>query len=185
MSDSNHRPDGSASAVFFDVLRILLGWSFLWAFFDKLFGLGFGTCRAADSSSIDFFCKASMIKGGSPTYGFLEFATKGSHTGGLFSWMASSSPNSIGLADALFMLALLLLGVALMTGVGVRTAGVGGALLMFFMFLAADVWPENNPVNSSHIIEMVALLGVASMGAHKLSLRDKVIKIFPFVAEIP
>ena len=38
---------------------------------------------------------------------------------------------------------------------------LGGAILMFFMFLAADVWPENNPVNSSHVIEMVAFIGIA------------------------
>ena len=60
------------------ILRLLLGWSFLWAFLDKMFGLGFATCRASDSSSIDYACDAAMIQGGSPTYGFLTFATEGS-----------------------------------------------------------------------------------------------------------
>ena len=116
-------------------LRILLGWSFLWAFLDKFFGLGFSTCRAGDSSSIDYACDAAMIKGGSPTYGFLNFATQGSHTGDLFDWMASSGPDSINLADLGFMAVLLLGGVALMLGIGVRLAAVGGAILMAFMFL--------------------------------------------------
>jgi thiosulfate dehydrogenase [quinone] large subunit len=154
------------------VLRLLLGWSFFWAFIDKMFGLGFATCRAEDSSSIDFMCDAAMIKGGSPTFGFLTFGTEASHTGGLFSWMAPSAPDSINLADIGFMAALLLGGVALLLGVGVRYAAIGAAVLMAFMFLAGDVWPEQNPVNSSHVIEMVAFLGIASVGPGGFSLQN-------------
>ena len=153
-------PGGNVSLWAWTWLRILLGWSFLWAFLDKFFGLGFATCRG-DAGSIDFFCDAAMINGGSPTYGFLTFATQGSHTGGLFDWLASGAPDSIGFADIAFMAALLFGGLALMLGIGVKLAGIGGAILMFFMFLAADVWPENNPVNSSHVIEMVAFIGIA------------------------
>jgi thiosulfate dehydrogenase (quinone) large subunit len=152
------------------VLRILLGWSFFWAFIDKFFGLGFATCRL-ESGAIDFGCDAAMMNGGSPTYGFLNFATQGSHTGGLFDWMAPAAPDAINIADVLFMAALLLAGLALMLGIAVRIAAVGGALLMLFMFLAADVWPENNPVNSSHVIEMVAFLGIATVGPGRFSLQ--------------
>jgi thiosulfate dehydrogenase [quinone] large subunit len=152
------------------LLRLLLGWSFLWAFLDKMFGLGFATCRL-DDGVIDFGCDAAMMAGGSPTYGFLTFATQGSHTGAWFEWMASSSPDSINLFDVLFMLALLLGGLALMLGIGVRIAAIGGAILMAFMFLAGDVWPENNPINSSHIIEMVAFLGIAYVGPGPFSLQ--------------
>ncbi len=161
------------------VLRLLLGWSFLWAFLDKLFGLGFSTCRAAESSDIDFFCDAAMINGGSPTYGLLEFGTEGSHTGFLFQWMASSGPDTIGFADVLFMLALLLGGLALMLGIGVRIAAIGSALLMLCMFLAIDVWPENNPINSSHVIEMVAFLGIATVGPGAFSLQAWWDRTFP------
>jgi thiosulfate dehydrogenase [quinone] large subunit len=155
------------------VLRILLGWSFLWAFLDKMFGLGFATCRVPDSGgSIDFLCDSAMIKGGSPTFGFLNFGTQASHTGGLFEWMAPSAPDAINFADVLFMLALLLGGLALMLGIGVRIAGIGAALLMLFMFLAADVWPPNNPVNSSHVIEMAAFAGIAYVGAGTFSLQS-------------
>lgn len=164
--------DGQTTGMWaWTALRILLGWSFLWAFLDKMFGLGFSTCRADDSADIDFFCDAAMLKGGSPTYGFLEFATQGSHTGFLFDWMASPGPDQIGLADIGFMTALLLGGVALMLGIGVRIAAVGGAVLMLFMFLAADVWPENNPINSSHVIEMVAFLGIATVGPGRFALQ--------------
>jgi len=161
------------------VLRLVLGWSFLWAFLDKFFGLGFATCRAEDSSSIDFVCDAAMIKGGSPTYGFLAFATEASHTGFLFDWMAPSAPDSINLADIGFMAALLLGGVALMLGIGTRIAAIGSAILMAFMFLSSEVWPENNPINSSHIIEMVAFLGIATVGPGAFSLQGWFQRKFP------
>ena len=167
------------------LLRLLLGWSFVWAFLDKMFGLGFATCRAAESSSIDYFCDAAMARGGSPTYGFLNFGTAGSHTGGLFDWMAPSAPDSINLADVGFMAVLLFGGVALMLGIAVRSAAIGSALLMLFMFLAGDVWPDNNPINSSHVIEMVAFLGIATVGAGRFSLQGWVNTKIPLLSRIP
>lgn len=154
------------------VLRLLLGWALLWAFLDKMFGLGFATCRAETGGSIDYLCDASMLKGGSPTFGFLAFGTEASHTGGLFDWMAPSAPDAINLADVAFMAALLFGGVALMLGVATRYAGIGAAILMAFMFLAGDVWPPNNPVNSSHVIEFFAYLGIASAGPGAFSLQN-------------
>jgi thiosulfate dehydrogenase (quinone) large subunit len=44
--------------------RIAIGWTFLWAFLDKAVGLGFATQRAD-----------AWISGGSPTFGYLTFAT--------------------------------------------------------------------------------------------------------------
>lgn len=161
------------------VLRILLGWSFMWAFLDKMFGLGFSTCRAQDSSEIDFFCDAAMINGGSPTYGVLEFGTEGSHTGFLFSWMASSGPDSIGFADIGFMLAMLFGGLALMLGIAARWASIGGAIMMAFMFLALDVWPTTNPVTSSHVIEFFAFLGIATVGPGAFALQGWWDRTFP------
>ena len=125
-----------------------------------------------------------MINGGSPTYGFSNFGTQASHTGFLFDWMAPSAPDSINFADVGFIVALLLLGVALMLGVGIgtRIAAIGGAVLMLFMFLAADVWPENNPVNSSHVVEMVVLLGIATVGPGRFALQNWMVKTMPFMS---
>lgn len=178
--------DGQTKGMWaWTVLRILLGWSFLWAFLDKMFGLGFATCRGGEGvppSSIDYLCNAAMIKGGSPTYGFLTFGTKSSHLGGLFDWMASSSPTTIGIADIGFMLALLLLGVALMTGTATRIASIGGALLFLFMFLASEVWPVQNPITSSHLVEMTVLLGVATVGPGRFSLQNWMVRTLPFMS---
>ena len=69
--------------------------------------------------------------------------------------------------------ALLLGGLALMLGIGVRIAAIGGAILMAFMFLAGDVWPANNPINSSHVVEMAAFLGIAYVGAGRFSLQSR------------
>ena len=93
--------------------------------------------------------------------------------------------NAINFADVLFMAALLLSGVCLMLGVAVRSAATGGAILMAFMFLAADVWPDNNPVNSSHVIEFFALLGIAYVGPGKFSLQGWVDEHVPLLGKIP
>src|SRR5690242_8371921 len=45
-------------------LRLSLGWVFLWAFLDKLFGLGHETKSAA-----------AWINGGNPTKGFMSHGT--------------------------------------------------------------------------------------------------------------
>lgn len=186
--DAELSTDGQTKGMWaWTVLRILLGWSFLWAFLDKMFGLGFSTCRGfgpegTAASSIDYLCPASMIKGGSPTYGLLEYGTRGSHTGGLFRWMASSGPTTIGFADVLFMLALLLGGVALMLGVGTRIAAIGSAILIAFMFLALDVWPEQNPINSSHMTEFFVYLGIATVGPGTFSLQRWMVRTFPFMS---
>ncbi len=116
------------------LLRITFGWIFLWAFLDKLFGLGFAT--TADKS---------WLAGGSPTSGFLANAVKGPFVE-VFHSMAGSP-----VVDWLFMLGLLGLGVALMLGVALRFAGYAGALLMFLMWIAL-VPSSNNPIVDDHVI---------------------------------
>ncbi|MGZ8580917.1 MAG: hypothetical protein ACXWW9_06500, partial [Actinomycetota bacterium] len=70
--------------VVMGLLRLALGWTFLWAFLDKMFALGFSTGRVVDeatgASSIDFVGDAAWINGGSPTAGVLGFAMKGPFT---------------------------------------------------------------------------------------------------------
>ena len=46
-------------------IRLSLGWVFLWAFLDKLFGFGHETTS-----------KQAWIHGGSPTLGFLKMGAK-------------------------------------------------------------------------------------------------------------
>jgi thiosulfate dehydrogenase [quinone] large subunit len=65
----------------FGVLRIAMGWTFLWAFLDKAFGLGFATGRNAETGAITFFGNDAWIHGGSPTAGVVGFALKGPFKG--------------------------------------------------------------------------------------------------------
>lgn len=132
------------------VTRIGLGWTFFWAFIDKLLGLGFAT----ESEN-------AWIAGGSPTYGFLNFATSGPLAG----FYQSLAGNPI--IDALFMLGLLGLGIALLLGVGMRIASVGGPLLMLLMW-SAHLPPENNPMIDQHIIYALMIPALAAAEAGKV-----------------
>lgn len=130
---------------FLGLTRFTLGWIFFWAFIDKLFGLGFAT---ADGKS--------WLDGASPTVGFLKFGTKGPFAS-VFQAMAGNI-----LVDWLFMMGLLLIGSALLLGVGVKIAGYSGALLMLLMWLST-LPPEQNPFVDDHIVYLLILLAFTQM----------------------
>ena len=129
-------------------LRIALGWIILWAFLDKLFGLGFST--ASDKA---------WINGGSPTAGFLGNAVKGPFEGFYHSIAGAAW------ADTLFMIALLAVGTALILGVGMRIAAIAGGLLLVMMWTAV-LPPENNPFMDDHLIYagVLAVLALTAAG---------------------
>lgn len=133
--------------------RIGLGFVFLWAFFDKLIGLGFATCKNPESGAVDVMCDKAWLEGGSPTTGFLKFGTDGPFA----DFYQSLAGNVI--VDWLFMLGLLGIGVALILGIGMRIATVSGALMMLMMYTAA-MPPANNPVIDDHIIYALVLIGL-------------------------
>jgi len=128
------------------LVRIVLGWIFLWAFLDKMFGLGY-TTEEANSWINDGF-------GTGPTEGYLAYAVSGP-----FKWLFDSMADSTVVAW-LFMVGLLAIGVALILGIGIRVAGITGALLMFLMYLSANIWAEgsHNPIFDDHIVYMILLV---------------------------
>ncbi|MBR8744423.1 hypothetical protein [Nocardiopsis sp. MG754419] len=135
---------GSPTARYvFAVTRISLGWVFLWAFFDKLLGLGFSTPT-----------EAAWINGGSPTGGFLTHAVSGPFAG-TFHTIAGTF-----WADPLFMAGMAGIGAALILGVGERIAAASGALMMILMW-AAVLPLENNPFMDDHIVYALVLVGLA------------------------
>lgn len=121
------------------VLRVMLGWIFLWAFLDKTFGLGFATAGGK-----------AWVDGASPTSGFLTHATQGPFA------TAFQSLAGQPWVDWLFMIGLLLIGLALILGIGVRIACATGSLLLALMYLAT-LWPDNNPILDDHLIYIAAL----------------------------
>ena len=148
-------------------LRIAFGVTFLWAFLDKAFALGFGTGAITDETSgartgIDFFAKdQAWFNGGSPTEGFLTFAVPADNPfKGFFNGLAGYA-----VVDWLFMLGLLGIGVTLLLGVGIRIGTAAGAAMYALMY-AASIPLENNPVIDYHLTGLIsmAVLGLAAVG---------------------
>lgn len=127
--------------------RLALGWIFLWAFLDKLFGLG----RATETDN-------AWINGGSPTKGFLTFGATGPFQG-IYNDIAGAA-----WADWLFMIGLAGIGVALLLGIGIRVAAVTGGLLMVLMWTAV-LPPSNNPFMDDHLIYAAVLAVIALLNA--------------------
>ncbi len=150
----------SAARKALAALRIGFGLTFLWAFFDKLFALGFHTGAVTNDAGvrtgIDFFGPAAWVSGGSPTEGFLKFGVADSN------WMQGFY-NTIGgtwYADTLFMLGLLGIGLALTFGFGMRIAAATGALLYFLMW-TASLPLDTNPILDDHILGMITVIVLA------------------------
>ena len=131
----------------FAALRIVLGFTFFWAFLDKLFGLGYATPS-----------ERAWINGGSPTKGFLANSADGPFAS-LYKDIAGA-----GWADWLFMIGLAGIGIALLFGIGMRVAAVSGVVL-YLMMWSVVLPPETNPVVDDHIIGALALLGLALVHA--------------------
>ncbi len=143
------------------LLRIAMGWTFLWAFLDKAFGLGFSTGRNAETGAIQFFGPDAWINGGSPTDGFLQF---GIHSKGFFPDLYAGLVGATWVEWG-YMLSMLLIGLALILGIGTRLAAIGGILWMAMFYTAGAIWPENNPFLDDHIVSAIVLFGVAYVGA--------------------
>ena len=139
-------------------LRIATGFVFLWAFLDKLLGLGYSTPS-----------ERAWINGGSPTKGFL-----GSIDAGPF---ASTFRSIAGdwWVDWLFMLGLLGIGTAVVLGIGLRLAALSGTVLMALMWIAewhparytsaGEPTSSTNPLIDYHVVYALALIVLAVTAA--------------------
>ncbi len=178
MALKKHIADGSLYV--WALLRLSLGFIFLWAFFDKLLGLGFATCKDRLSGDVTVSCSDAWLNGGSPTTGFLNNAVTGP--------FADFYNNLAGLAwvDWLFMLGLLVVGVGLLLGIFVRFASFIGIAMLVLMW-SALLWPANTPVLDDHLIYALVLFGVALVDEHQVWglrawwLKTSIAKSFPFL----
>jgi thiosulfate dehydrogenase [quinone] large subunit len=139
-------------------LRIAFGITFLWAFLDKTFALGFHTGYDQEGN-LDRFGDAAWINGGSPTEGFLMFGVPEDNPfKDFFNGMADSV-----FIEWVFMLGLLGIGVTLLLGVAMRIGTAAGALMYAFMY-AAVLPLENNPVVDDHLVGVI-VMAVLALGA--------------------
>ena len=120
-------------------LRLVMGLIFLWAFIDKLFGLGFATKSAN-----------SWINGGSPTSGYLVNATHGP-LAEIF-----KSLSGIAVVDWLFMVGLLGVSLTLLFNKYITLGATAGSIMMILMWLSAFP-PANNPILDEHIVYILVL----------------------------
>jgi thiosulfate dehydrogenase [quinone] large subunit len=150
-------------------VRISLGWIFLWAFVDKLFGLGHETKSAQ-----------AWIHGGSPTFGFLKKGAVGPFADFYHSIAGATWVNW------LFMIGLAGIGMALIAGIAMRIAAGAGALMLVMMWTVV-LPPENNPFMDDHIVYALVLILLAGLGAGRFVglggvwERLAIVKRFPFL----
>jgi thiosulfate dehydrogenase [quinone] large subunit len=138
-------------------LRLAMGFIFAWAFLDKLFALGFSTGRL-EGGNIDFFAQGgAWLNGGSPTRGFLS----GSRGPLASFWQGIAGDTWV---SWVFMAALAAVGAALLLGIGLRVAAVGGSVLLLTMWSVAML-PASNPFVDSHIIYALVLVVLALTAA--------------------
>lgn len=155
--------------TYLGLLRVSIGFVFLWAFFDKLLGLGYATPP-----------ERSWLSGVSPTLGYLKNATHGP----LAEFFQSLAGNPI--IDLLFMLGLLGVGAAFVLGIALRAASYSGATMMILMYLSAFP-PANNPIVDDHIIYALVLLVLANIDSKKTTgisswwSKTQLAKTFPFL----
>ncbi|MCL4386635.1 MAG: hypothetical protein M1479_01895 [Actinobacteria bacterium] len=123
------------------IARYVMAFQFLWAFIDKLFGLGFATPSGK-----------GWISGGSPTFGFLKKGATGPFTP-IFNAIGGT-----GIIDWLFMLALLFIGLALLLGIAMKIGAISGSILMFFMWAATLPKPNNILQIDEHVVYILVLL---------------------------
>jgi len=136
-------------------LRIAFGLTFLWAFFDKLLGLGFSTGAIVNEqgakTGIDFFGKDAWIHDGNPTLGFLKFGASGPLQG-FYNAIAGQA-----WVNVAFMFGLLAIGVALTFGIAMRLGTIAG-FVMYLMMWSVALWPANNPVLDDHILGALTMV---------------------------
>jgi thiosulfate dehydrogenase [quinone] large subunit len=144
----------TGAARFLAVVRIAVGFVFLWAFLDKTFGFGYATPAAR-----------AWINGGSPTKGFLGRVAVGPLESTFHAWAGAAW------ADWLFMAGLLGIGIALVAGIGLRIAAVSGTVMLLLMWAAE--WPlarftsagepsmSTNPIVEYHIVYALVLIALA------------------------
>ncbi|MFI0141345.1 hypothetical protein [Streptomyces luteogriseus] len=168
----------ATSAYVFAGLRLLTGFVFLWAFFDKTFGFGYATPAGR-----------GWTDGGSPTQGFLGSVAVGPMESTFHAWAGAAW------ADWLFMLGLLGIGLALTAGVALRLAAAAGTVMMALMWIAE--WPpakhlsdgsasmSTNPFVDYHLIYAVVLIALAAVGAGATWGLGKAWSRLPFVGRRP
>ena len=141
--------------VFLGIARIMLGFMFLWAFFDKLLGLGMPSTY-----------EAGIIHGGSPTEYYLTCLVDGPFAG---MWNALAGNAFI---DFMLMFGLLTVGVTMILGIASKLSTIGFTVMCILMYML-NLPPSDNPIVDYHILYAVVGLAIYCLGGYRsLGLED-------------
>ena len=149
------------------VMRIVLGFMLIWAFFDKLLGLG----RLTDKSN-------AMINGGSPTEYYLGELVKGPFEG---MWNALAGNQFV---DLLLMFGLLAVGSALMLGIASRLSVIGMTVMMALMYTLC-IPPSDNILVDYHIVYICGILAIYWLGGFDRMSLKRYWNGLPVVRDVP
>lgn len=153
-------PGSRTGWAFLSLTRIAIGFVFFWAFLDKLFGLGFSTCRttAEDGTyTIDVMCEKAWISGGRMTEGYLAGSS-----GPFAEFFADLGKQAW--TDWPYMIGLAGIGLALMLGIGTKVAMITGPIMLGMMYVSHS-WPgqggnTTNPFVDDHMVQALAIIGI-------------------------
>jgi len=151
-------------ASFLAVVRILFGIMFLWAFLDKMFGLGMETPL-----------NQGLIQGYSPSAYLMYMSDNTFYP--LFSIFAGNI-----VTDAVLMVGLLLMGTALILGIASKITTVATISFLFLMMLV--VFPPTDNIVDYHLIYIVMMFavylghGFSRIGFEGRWLESKLVKRF-------
>lgn len=140
------------------VTRIALGFYFLWAFIDKLLGLGYQTCRSvAEDGTITIarFCENAWVNGGHVTEGYLVYG--GNANSPFHAFFVDLGAERW--TDWPFMLGLAGVGLALILGIGTKIGAWSAGLMLFFMYLT-QMPTVTNPILDEHLIYILAIAAI-------------------------
>ncbi len=156
------------------ILRIAIGWVFLFAGIEKVLALGGKPFSAA---------------------GYLQFATMGTWPGTTLEqgqylnpthpFWASLGANAglISVINVLVVFGEVAIGTALILGLFTRFAAAMGTLMMTFFFIAS--WDFANGVVNSDAIYAILLVTLGIMGAGKVFGLDAILERTEFVKKVP
>ena len=162
----NESADGEGRTVL-SIMRIVLGFMLIWAFFDKLIGLD----RLTTKSN-------AMINGGSPTEYYLSSLVDGPFEG---MWNALAGNQFV---DILLMFGLLAVGTALMLGIASRLATIGMVIMMSLMYTLC-IPPSDNILVDYHIVYICGILAIYWLGGFERIGLKRFWDQLPVVKDVP
>jgi thiosulfate dehydrogenase [quinone] large subunit len=102
--------------------------------------------------------------------------------------MTEAGPTSAAWVDWVYMLSMLAIGLALILGIGVKLASIGGIIWMAIFYTATAIWPEHNPFVDDHVVSALVLgaLFFANAGIYlglgKVWQRTELVRRHPILA---